>query len=249
MARLYVIDNIIYQPDPEELAGELKLDALAGAVELEEMLAEARRIVRPRACYALLEVEDRGNGGVVIGGEEFDSRVLKVNLKGRERTALFVATCGRELEKWSMGFSDLLIGWVADEICESALRCAVQALEAEVDLRIGGSYRGSMNPGSLEDWPLTQQGPLFRALGGTDVILRAIGVELTASCLMLPRKSLSGVRFASDEQFADCLLCPREDCRGRRLAFDRRQFDQRFSGAHHGTLYAESCACGRDRAR
>jgi len=249
VTRLHVIDRVPFQPDPAGLAAKLKLEVLAGVVDFEAMLGQAVRIARPRACYSLLEVRPGQDGKILIGGEEFTSRVLRVNLEGRDRATLFVATCGREVAEWSESFADLLTRWVADAICEAALRSAVTALEAEVDPLIAGRFRGSMNPGSLEDWPLAQQEPLFRALGSPGAIGREIGVELTSSFLMLPRKSISGVRFAGDRRFADCLLCPREDCRGRRMPFDSRLFDERYRGARHGTLYAESCACGRDPAR
>jgi len=46
-----------------------------------------------------------------------------------------------------------------------------------------------MNPGSLEDWPLTEQRVLFALLGDPQA---AIGVRLTDSLLMCrPRRSLA----------------------------------------------------------
>ena len=45
-----------------------------------------------------------------------------------------------------------------------------------------------MNPGSLADWPMREQRPLFGLLGDTDA---AIGVELMESYLMRPTKSVS----------------------------------------------------------
>ena len=248
MNRLHLIDRIEFRPDPETISTRLRLGELAGALNLEGLLSQAARIAMPRAAWALFEPAPAGKRQVVIAGERLTSRILRVNLRDAERVALFVATCGPELESWSEGFDDPLERWVTDEICEEALRSAVVALEAALDNEIEGEYRTSMNPGSLEDWPLVEQGPLFRALALAGDVTRATGVELTGSFLMTPRKSLSGVRFASPRQFTNCMLCPRDDCAGRRMAYDPEQFERQYDGAVRGTLYAETCGCGHDAA-
>jgi hypothetical protein len=74
-----------------------------------------------------------------------------------------------------------------------------------------------MNPGSLADWPLTEQIPLFRLIGD---VRQATGVYLTESLLMMPRKSVSGFDFPTESSFASCQLCPREKCPNRRAAYD-----------------------------
>jgi hypothetical protein len=76
-----------------------------------------------------------------------------------------------------------------------------------------------MHPGSGDAsvWPIEQQGPLFSLLGD---VTGAIGVELTDSFLMVPNKSVSGVRFATEIDFRSCQLCHREGCPSRSAAFD-----------------------------
>jgi hypothetical protein len=74
-----------------------------------------------------------------------------------------------------------------------------------------------MSPGSLEDWPITEQPKLFSLFGDTE---KSIGVKLTASLLMIPRKSISGILFPSEEGFVSCRLCPRENCPSRKAEFD-----------------------------
>lgn len=82
-----------------------------------------------------------------------------------------------------------------------------------------------MSPGSLEDWPVSQQSALFSLLGDTQ---HAIGVQLTESCLMVPTKSVSGIRFPMEDSFESCQLCPREDCPGRRAPYDEALYARRF---------------------
>jgi hypothetical protein len=74
-----------------------------------------------------------------------------------------------------------------------------------------------MSPGSLEDWPITEQPKLFSLFGNTE---RVIGVRLTDSLLMVPRKSISGILFPSEENFISCRLCPREVCPSRKAPYD-----------------------------
>jgi hypothetical protein len=82
-----------------------------------------------------------------------------------------------------------------------------------------------MSPGSLEDWPLQEQRLLFKLFDDTE---RAVGVRLTKDLMMLPRKSLSGILFASGELFESCLLCPKEECPARLLPYDRDLFTRRY---------------------
>jgi len=236
------MENIPLVLEADQVEKKLGLDSLAGGdADLGALISQAGEIGRPRACFALCGIEGKGGDYLVIGGEKFASRILRVNLEHTGRVALFVATCGRELEQWAESFEDFLLRYLAEEICEQALRIGFQALQKKLDPVLGGKYKASMNPGSLEDWPITQQKVLFKALNEG---VRTIGVELTDSCLMRPRKSLSGIRFSAETPFSNCQLCPREECQGRRAKFDRRLFEEKYSGARHGGLYPEAGSCG-----
>jgi hypothetical protein len=209
---------------------------------IDSLLDQARRTGKPKACFAISVIGEKGGNYIAINGEMFESRILRVNIEGIDSAALFVATCGVELQEWAESFSDFLMRFLAEEICEEALRISIDFLEKKIDALLGGKNLSTMNPGSLEDWPLVEQKPLFRALGD---VTGAIGVKLTESCLMLPRKSVSGIRFSSPQPFCDCLLCPREDCPGRQANFDPHLFEIKYSGARHGGLYPEGCDQGR----
>ena len=77
-----------------------------------------------------------------------------------------------------------------------------------------------MNPGSLADWPIEEQKPLFRLIGDVEV---AIGVKLTKNYLMIPTKSVSGIYFPTEITFYSCQLCPRKACDGRNAPYDERK--------------------------
>jgi len=239
---LTVIDSIPFSPDADRIAGLLSPGGMQSQEnELGELVELAARIGAPRACFAVREVQKEGPDAVAVAGRRLESRILRVELEHSDRAVLFVATCGVELEQWAESFEDMLLRWVAEELCEQALRAGLAALEKAVDSLLDGRYKVSMNPGSLEDWPLQQQKPLFDALGD---VTGTIGVRLTGSFLMRPRKSVSGIRFSSSRPFSNCRLCSRRDCPGRRVPFDTHAFKQEYAGASHGNLYEETCCCG-----
>jgi hypothetical protein len=97
---------------------------------------------------------------------------------------------------------------------------AIEEAAARLTERIEGLYGtgplSPLSPGSLEGWPITEQPKLFSIFGDTE---RLIGVRLTDSMLMIPRKSISGLLFRSEEGFMACQLCARERCPSRKAPF------------------------------
>jgi hypothetical protein len=83
----------------------------------------------------------------------------------------------------------------------------------------------TMAPGSLSEWPLSQQRSLFACLGDPE---GEIGVHLSDSLLMVPAKSVSGIRFPTTESFVSCQLCSRENCPGRRAPYDKTLYDEKY---------------------
>ncbi|MBE9572223.1 MAG: hypothetical protein IMF11_16465 [Proteobacteria bacterium] len=66
------------------------------------------------------------------------------------------------------------------------------------------------------DWPITEQKKIFTLFDSN-----ATGIELLDSCMMRPRKSISGVfGIYNDIQKAPynpCLDCSKKNCNGRRV--------------------------------
>ena len=139
------------------------------------------------------------------------------NLEGVERVFPFVATCGTELDAIQPGSQDMLAAYCFETIrlilVNTARRHAEQHLK---DTYLLGQL-SRMAPGSLDDWPLPQQAPLFDLLG--DVTQR-IGVTLSDRFLMVPVKSVSGIFFPTEVRFESCQLCQRVNCSGRRAPYD-----------------------------
>lgn len=189
------------------------------------MVAEAEKISKPKAYFCEAFIDSKGEDHVVIQGITLSSRILRVNLDEVYRVFPYVATCGLELEDWSKSFDDLLGKFWADAIKGHALRLAFQFLDDYVLKRYGIKQLSHMNPGSLPDWPISEQGPLFTILGEGP---KTIGIQLTDSFLMLPIKSVSGIYFPAEFSYENCLLCPREKCPGRKAAYDSSLYEKKY---------------------
>jgi hypothetical protein len=120
----------------------------------------------------------------------------------------------------------MLDSYYADEISHMALRTAEKHLLDHLKTSYKLGKTASMNPGSLEDWPITAQPSLFQLLGDP---LAAIGVELLDSMLMLPNQTVSGIRFVSEDGFSNCELCPRECCPHRRTPYNPELMGNKYN--------------------
>ena len=222
-----VLDDIPFRVDRVALFKRLGVEPGDGlGAELEALVADAERVGRPRAMYRIAGVDRRGEAETVIDGVAFASRVLAVNLRPAHQVFPHVLSCGPELQAWSDGLSDPLSQFWAETIKESSLGSATAGFLAHVEETFHVGASSSMNPGSLADWPLPQQGPLFQLLGD---VTGAIGVKLSESFVMLPTKSVSGILFPTNADFASCQLCPREACPNRRAPYDPGLFERRYA--------------------
>ena len=214
----FVLDDF---PFPVEMTRLLELVRVKEGGEDEDavrrMAAAAEKIGRPRALGALAFIDDKGDDFVVIEGLRFTSRVLRVNLEEAHRVFPFVITAGPELKEWAGQAGDGLAQFWARALEGMAMFAAAQALDHYLAEKYGEKKTAMMNPGSLADWPLTEQRPLFQLLGEAPA---TIGVTLLETGFMDPPMSGSGLRFPAEASFESCLLCPRPDCPLRRAPYD-----------------------------
>ena len=222
-----ILDEISFEPAFERIAKKLHVkEGSANADELQRLLSEAVAVARPKALYKVAYVESRTEDTVSLDGQTFDSRVLQVNLENVHRVFPYVATSGQELYEWRTSLDDMLEGYYAEVINEAALSAARRTLREHLTETYGLGDTATMNPGSLEDWPIRAQRPLFALLGDPEA---AIGVHLSQSMLMIPPKSVSGIRFPTEERFESCQLCPREGCPSRKAPYDEDLYERKFS--------------------
>jgi len=211
------IDKIPIVFDIAALAARLRFDPVrAGSDSLEGLVALARRLARPRAVYEVAFVGKKGETTVDVAGVAFQSALLRKNLETTNKVFPYIITVGPALEQTAAGLGDLLNQYYLEEMANIALDNAAGWLAHRLETRYELGPLSNLSPGSLADWPITEQTKLFSFFGDTE---RLIGVRLTDSLLMVPRKSISGILFPSEEGFVACQLCDREGCPGRKVPF------------------------------
>ena len=221
-----ILDSMPFQIDGEQLKKTLRIKEGSGMGEKVEALArEAQAVGKPKACYRVSYIESKGDDHLVVEGVKFSSRVLRVNLDKVFRVFPYVATCGLELEEWSKAYDGILEKFWAEAIKEAAVHWTVKFLNGYLTDKYQPGQLSRMNPGSLPDWPLSEQRPLFEVLGESPA---KIGVQLRDSFLMVPVKTVSGLFFPTEERFESCQLCPREKCPGRRAPYDPSLYDRKY---------------------
>lgn len=219
-----VLDTIPFQLSAAEVAPKLHIDEGTDDYRaLEGLVTEAAGAARPKAVYTTSFITDRGGDFVELDGVRMASRVMPSNVAAVHRVFPYVATCGAEAEEWSAGIRDPLCAWWADTIKLQLLGKAFGCLERTLKDGLKLGKVAKMNPGSLPDWPISEQPKLFSLLGDVKAL---IGVTLTDSMLMLPTKSVSGFFFQTESSYENCQLCTRLDCPGRRKPFNQEAHDQ-----------------------
>jgi hypothetical protein len=213
-----ILDRIPVTLDTAAVAKRLRHNpSRASSVNLDELLAQARSLIHIRAVYEISYTGTKGEETVEVAGITFRSRILRRNLDQAQKVFPFIMTAGSALEAAASSAGDLLKQYYLEEMANIALENGAFWLAESLKTRYGFPELASMDPGSLADWPITEQPKLFSIFGDTE---RLIGVRLTDSMLMVPRKSISGIFFPSEEGFSSCQLCDRTACPARRTPYD-----------------------------
>lgn len=215
-----ILSDIPVALDLESLLKQLHVEPDGDdAATVARLVDLARDVARPKAMFSEAYVEEKGVDTVRVGGVVFTSRLLRLKLEPVARVFPFVATCGREMDAVDLPEEEFMAEFWWDAIKAAVLNGAVRRLTDHLDRRYFPSGSASAAPGSgdVDVWPIQQQELLFSLLGD---VRGEIGVELTPSCLMIPNKSVSGIRFASQSDFRTCQVCRRENCPRRRAPLD-----------------------------
>jgi len=221
-----LLDNINFDPNIPAIAKRLHVSPDSDEyAELSELLTEVSAVAKPKALYKPVFINETGSDYVVLDDKKMQSTVMPQNLKDVHRVFAYVATCGTEIEEYSKSVTDYLHSWWMNSIMEYVLAEAVKKLRASVKKNFDVSKFSSMSPGSLPDWPISEQTKLFGLLGGVENLIR---VTLTDSMLMIPAKTVSGFYFETDTGYVNCQLCTRTDCPNRRQPFDEERYKNLF---------------------
>lgn len=207
-----VLRDIGYAPDSEPSARMVSL--------VNEYIENAYQFIAPSFSYVVRDIELVDGSSVVLeDGVVFESGVIARLLEKAEKVAVFVLTIGQYLEETAAQLAHdglVLQSAVLDAIGSDAterLADSAQSQISEVAHNQGFTISRRFSPGYC-DWDVSQQKVVFETMKGDYA-----GVRLTDGCLMLPRKSISGIIAIGTDDVADynpCRTCDRNDCVGRR---------------------------------
>ena len=198
----------------------LRLKKLRGiSADAEKIINEVLPLIKARASYRVCYITKRGKDWIQLSGRRFSSRILRDNVRDIERVFPYIITIGDGVESRACDETELLKQYFMETIADMALISARVHLLSCLKKKYRIKRLSNMSPGSLKDWPITEQRPLFDLMeeGSTK-----IQVQLTETMLMLPRKSLSGIYFSTEKDFISCQLCSRKNCSGRMAEFDKK---------------------------
>ena len=208
-AQIMRLEDILLSPE-DVLRGqgidvERARPALRAAAE--EALPGLEGLLEPAAVLDVVRVQDFHHRTIELeGGHSFEGPLAARALAGAEEVALAVCTIGLALEeRMNTLFSeDPMQAMALDGAGVAALGkvsdAAIARIRELADERgLGSGMRAQ--PGQ-EGWSIWQQKTLFDLLPADD-----IGVRLTDSCLMIPRKSVSFVIGIGPDMRPDAVAC------------------------------------------
>jgi hypothetical protein len=190
------------------------------ATLVDDYVENASQLMAPSYSYVIKDIElVYGSGAVIEGWIAFGSEVVAQLLERCKKVAVFVLTIGGYLEEMVSQLADdgrMLQATVLDAVCSVAVERLAEFVRDDIGALAAarGQYVSRrFSPGHC-DWDVKQQRLLFETMDGDSA-----GVELTAGCLMLPRKSISGIIGIGSRRVKDynpCQTCDRYDCVGRK---------------------------------
>ena len=205
--------------DLEEIKRMLHIEKRGDWSQVKTLVEETQSLISAKAVYKVCYIESKLGDAIIIDKIRLTSRVLRKNLDNVGRVFPYVITIGSKIEKKARTCNDLLKQYYLDTIGNVALTTTRKYLKDQLRSRYALDGMSYMSPGSLKDWAIEEQTPLFSILGDVE---DSIGVRLSESLLMIPNKSLSGIYFPTEIPFYSCQLCPRKDCPGRKDSYDEK---------------------------
>ncbi|MFC2006258.1 vitamin B12 dependent-methionine synthase activation domain-containing protein [Chloroflexota bacterium] len=176
--------------------------------------------IEPLYSYVIRDIESvKGDRVVIEGPVTFQSEVIAHLMERAKKVVVFTLTIGSHLEELVAHLARtglVLQAAVLDAIGSDAaekLADFVENVIGELAHAQGLTISRRFSPGYC-DWDVSQQKMIFHAMKGD-----CAGVNLTGGCLMLPRKSISGIigiGTSSVEDYNPCKTCDKHDCVGRR---------------------------------
>ena len=178
------------------------------------------RLIKPSLHYRIVKPSAVDNAAVqLIETVKFTSAKLAKTLEDAEKIVCFVGTIGTAVENdisRLLGKQKLADAYILDAMASVAVENMIDRFQDLMENRFSAEDRTvtlRFSPGYC-DWPVTQQKKLFNIFDP-----KKLDVELLDSCLMKPRKSVSGVFGITHQEsvlYNPCRECPTRSCDSRR---------------------------------
>ena len=207
-----VLHSIGYDTDCEPPARIVSL--------VNEYIENAHQLIEPSYSYVIRKIEWVHDPIAFIEGSIiFKSQVIARLLAQCKKLAVFLVTIGTHLEETACRLAEdklVLQAAVLDAIGSNAAEKVANRVQDQIGKMAraeGLAISRRFSPGYC-DWNIGQQRMVFQAMNGDSA-----EVNLTDGCLMLPRKSISGIigiGATGIENYNPCKSCDKHDCVGRR---------------------------------
>lgn len=190
---------------------------------IEEILPLLPDHVEYRCGFTILPPESIRISDTSISGAgvTFDTGpIIAKRLRRAHTFALFAATVGPGLERWSgefMAEGDAVKGFIVDAIASGATEQLAELLEVRIEAFVrpsGWKITNRYSPGHC-GWSVAEQHKLFSFMPD-----QFCGISLTPSALMIPIKSVSGIVGLGEQvkrEEYQCSLCDMKDCYRRQM--------------------------------
>ena len=173
--------------DMRELAARLGTPIAETVVGSERLFGELLRVARP--AYTAIRVKlKRENGAIYLGNAKSESKSLAKLCQSSDECLLLCATLGIGVDRLVLKTASISArdAFVIDAMADALIESLCDYAEARICE--GLLTTGRFSPG---------YGDLELSLGGEIIALtdaeRAIGIKLTASGLMIPKKSVNAI--------------------------------------------------------
>ena len=220
-------DSIHIQPTIEnnelaKLLGGQEKKSLPKSIRKKVRAARQKlnKLIKPSVHYRIVKPSVTDNDAVQLDETvEFTSTQLAKTLKNAEEIVCFVGTIGTGVEhevNRLLAKQKLAEAYILDAMASVAVENMIDRFQNLMENRFSGEDRTvtlRFSPGYC-DWPVTQQKKLFKIFNP-----KQLNVELLDSCLMKPRKSISGIFGITpqeSESYNPCRDCPTRRCESRR---------------------------------
>ena len=187
---------------------------------VDEYIENVNYLISPSYSGVVRDIKSvQGSRVVIEGSVVFESEVLAQLLERCDQVAVFALTIGGHLEETVDQLTDnglVVQASVLDAIGSAAVESVADFVYGTIReiARARGLYTSRRFSPGYCDWEVGQQKKVFRTVNGDSA-----GIRLTDGCLMLPRKSISGIIGIGPKEIANynpCKGCDKVDCIGRR---------------------------------